>query len=66
MAYGGNWINQLEDDKPFGTEAKALGDDAIKEIKRTLTNTFPSATTDDPLTVTMAQINEAVNQILNP
>ena len=61
MAYGGNWIDQIEDNKPFGTESKSLGDDAIKEIKRCLTNTFPVAATDDPLTVTMSEINTVVN-----
>jgi hypothetical protein len=64
MAYGGNWIPDLEDDKPFGTESKSLGDDAIKEIKRTMSNTFPKAATNDPLTVTMAQINQVVSDAL--
>jgi hypothetical protein len=60
MAYNGNWINELEDTKPEGNEAKSLGDDALREIKRSLTSTFPNAATGDSYTGTFSQLNDLV------
>ncbi len=57
MAYDGNWINELNEATPLGTEAKQLGDNAVREIKRALKNTFPEAVTDEPLEVPFSELN---------
>jgi hypothetical protein len=42
-AYDGQWIQELDSSQPPGTQTKALGDNAIREIKLALLNSFPTA-----------------------
>lgn len=60
MAYDGNYINQLNIDNPAGTEAKNLGDNAIREIKRALVTSFPNLVADEAFTGTLGDLNTAV------
>ena len=50
MAYDAQWLYQTIKTDPQGSEAKSLGDDAIREIKVVLQNmfkgSFDSGTTD--------------------
>ena len=61
MAYNGQWINELVATTPLGTETKSLGDNAIREIKLALKNTFPNVTSNDAYTGTMSQLNDLVS-----
>jgi hypothetical protein len=58
MAYNGNWINELVNTEPPGSESKSFGDDAIREIKRSLTNSFPNVQTGDAYTGTLSQLSD--------
>ncbi len=60
MAYNGNWINELDDTQPPGTETKSFGDDALREIKRSLSNTFPGAATGEAYTGSINDLNTAI------
>ena len=62
MAYDAEWIDQLDPTTPSGGESRSLGDNAIREIKRVLTETFPAAVASDPLTVPFSQLNTLANQ----
>lgn len=61
MAYNGNWIAELTPTDPLGTEAKSFGDDAIREVKRALTNAFPNSPAGDSYDGTLSQLNDLVD-----
>jgi hypothetical protein len=63
MSYDGNSIFALNVANPNGTEAKSLGDNAIREIKRALKTSFPGAILGDSYTGTLAQLTAAVAAI---
>lgn len=58
MAYTGDWISELEPTNPLGSESKAFGDDAIREIKRALQNAFPNTVTGDSYDGTLSQLTD--------
>ena len=64
MAYDAQWLYQTIKTDPQGSEAKSLGDDAIREIKVVLQNmfkgSFDSGTTDQ-YTGTLSQLNDIVS-----
>ena len=64
MAYDAQWLYQTVKTDPQGSEAKSLGDDAIREIKVVLQNmfkgSFDSGTTDQ-YTGTLSQLNDVVS-----
>jgi hypothetical protein len=64
MAYDADWINEFDETSPNGGEAKNLGDNAIREIKRVLKETFPEAASNDPLTVPFGALSALVSQAL--
>jgi hypothetical protein len=60
MAYDANYINELDETTPLGSEAKSMGDNAIREIKRVLKTCFPNVTSDDIYGGTLTQLGLAV------
>jgi hypothetical protein len=63
MAYDGDYLADIDPSDPPGNEAKSFGDDAIREIKRVLTQMFPgsfAATVPDSYGGTLQQLSEAV------
>jgi len=62
MAYDATWINELDEATPAGTETRTLGDNAIREIKKVLKETFPEAVTGQALTVPFATLNALATQ----
>lgn len=66
MAYTGDWINELDSATPAGSEAKSIGDDALREIKRALKNTFPNFTASDAFTGTAADLQSLVDGNILP
>ena len=60
MAYDGDYIGQLDPDKPNGQESKSLGDDAIREIKKALTTCFPQSGVGDVYNGTLSQLSDLV------
>ena len=62
MAYDAEWIDQLDITTPSGSESRTLGDNAIREIKKVLKDTFPAAVASDPLTVPFSTLNLLATQ----
>lgn len=61
MAYDGNWIQELDETQPPGNQTVALGDDAIRELKRAILNCFPAAgASGDTYAGTFADLNTLV------
>jgi len=64
--YDGNWIFQLDQNRPQGTESKSLGDNAITEIKRALKNAFPNSPVGDSYGGTLSQLTGLVANAIIP
>jgi hypothetical protein len=61
MAYDGNWIQELDPTDPVGAESLAFGDNAIREIKRSLKSSFTNAgSPGDTYTGTFSQLDDLV------
>lgn len=60
MAYDANYINELDETTPLGSESKNMGDNAIREIKRVLKTCFPNVTSDDIYGGTLTDLGYAV------